>query len=213
MQTFKQFIAEAKDSWFSRNDNEGGGYGSTPAAINKNLGKGQVRHEGDGATLTKYTAMSRVLNRVLHSDHKYGKPEKRHSTDEHGFDVDHVDAAVNRNTLSHDLHVYHGAHFDASKEAAKHPEGHVHLPAYTSTTTDKKVARGFSNANGSYEHHILHLHLKAGQKGAYVGKEKDNYNSDQREFVLPRNSTIKVHGSEQVSHQGRTYTIHHATVV
>src|ERR1700758_2551923 len=127
MKSFKQFIIEAKDNWFSKNDNAGGGYGSTPGAINTKLGKEQKREGADSEHLVNYTKMSRVLNRGLHNDHRFGAPATRHSTDNHGFVVEHLDNAVHRNTLTHDLHVYHGAHFDASKEAAKPPEGHVHL--------------------------------------------------------------------------------------
>jgi hypothetical protein len=83
-----------------------------------------------------------------------------------------------------------------------------------STSIDKKTAAGFSRTNlhntpqqvsdnmeeGRPKAHILHLHLKAGQRGMYMGAYGDCGN--EHEFILPRDSTIKVHHEPTILHNG-----------
>jgi hypothetical protein len=105
--------------------------------------------------------------------------------------------------------------------AAKDPEGKLHLPAYTSTSTSKATALNFAtdhpDSKGKRHNHILHIHLKPGQKGHYIGDQ--GYHGNEYEFLLPRNTTLKVHPKPQSfpagSHHLNDYPVHvwHAHVV
>lgn len=120
-----------------------------------------------------------------------------------------LDHATTKNKLTHDLHVYHGLDtWDPGKEASKHPEGHVKIPTFLSTSHSKKSAVEFAHMRGEHqdpeeaEHraynkgHVLHIHLKKGQKGLYIGDHSAQTNitgHNEHEFLLPRNQTLKIH--------------------
>lgn len=184
--------------------------------------------------LKTYTEGSSDLNKTLYTHHvtHTAPPDKvpdRFVKAKH-HNLHALDKAVEHHTLGHDLHVYSGTHFNPGDVAKQHEENHIHLPAFTSTSIDKTTAEHFaysatyanSRLNRLSEHsdekvhgHILHIHLKAGDKGAYIGTHSI-YGSSEKEFTLPRNTRIKVHRTPTIHHNnfnGHTYAVWHAETV
>lgn len=112
-------------------------------------------------------------------------------------------------TLNHDLHVYHGANFDPGDLAKKHPDGHIKSPCYLSTSHRKKTAQYFAaQGHGQGGYHILHIHLKKGQKALPILKHSEV--ASEHEHLLPRNTVLKVHPKPKKLLHGTH--IWHATV-
>ena len=172
----------------------------------------------DHDELHGYTEGSHI-NRRLFKAHVSGNPEKSKLP---------LDSVLDKHKLTKDMHVYSGVQFDPGYVASQHDERHIHLPAYTSTTVDKPTAADFAgkyseSGNDDYtDHHIIHFHLKKGQKGAYVGEHPDNKDSQQlsrypfeQEYILPRNTKIKVGEKPDVYHskiEKKKYHVWHAHV-
>jgi hypothetical protein len=114
--------------------------------------------------------------------------------------LSHLDDFLHSKPIDHELHVFHGTkHWHPGQEAAKHPEGHIMLPAYTSTSIDKVSARGFAQMPNDGTHaHMLHIHLKPGDKGHYLGSNSEY--ADEKEFLLPRKTVLKIHKKPDVYH-------------
>jgi hypothetical protein len=210
-----------EDSYFSHNENTH--IHPTQNGVDRSLSNSQTRKDLDHFHLNKYTSGSRMLNKALWAANKAGTKAPTHVNGmTHTHDVKELDKAVNRNKLNDDLHVYSGVGFDPAELASKHPEGHVHLPAYTSTTIDKSIARNFgANQTLDKPHlqtattkgHIMHIALKAGQKGAYISDSGTEYKKE-HEFLLPRDTILKHNGT--TTHQdeyGDDYLVHHMEVV
>ena len=152
----------------------------------------------DYEALNSYTRNSGSTNRKLFQAHVSGRPT------EHGSFVKQMDSALDKHKLKHDMHVYSGVQFDPEVVASHHEHRHVHLPAYTSTSLKKDVAASFAGEtrpfDGEYSHHhILHFHLKKGQKGAYVGMNHEGDRNNQlsehpheHEYIIPRNTRIHI---------------------
>lgn len=125
-----------------------------------------------------------------------------------------IDKAMRKSSLKHDVHVYHGLKgWNPSEEAAKHPERKIKLPAYTSTSIHRSTADNFAGEDANREKHVLHIHLKKGQKGIYLGHH--SHYDNEREMLLPRGTTLKIHKhKDRVKSDWNVDTIiHHAHVV
>ena len=139
--------------------------------------------------------------------------------------IKHIDGFLKDQKLPHDLHVYHGTEgFDPGKLASKHPKRLIKSAAYMSTSIKKHIAAGFAgsttgtpdgvggftSANGynNKNKHILHIHLKKGQRAAYLGSHSNFH--EEHEALLPRNTTLKVHHEPTVLVDGTK--VWHATV-
>lgn len=223
-QPVKKPVAESEDgNWFSKNDNHH--VAAHIEHVANKVQQSQTREGLDHHHLFAYTAGSRVVNKEMWSAHH---ADREPATQVHGFnnthDIKGLDKAVGRNKLGHDLHVYSGVAFDPEKAAKHHPEGHIHLPAYTSTSVDKDIARNFAanqrndkshlgnSEGGKVMGHVMHVHLKKGQAGAFVGN-KSNF-AHEHEFILPRGTTLKHEHSE--THEDNfydPYRVHHFSVV
>jgi hypothetical protein len=177
------------NDWLNDNDNESHGGVS---GVHDTLSEHDKHDEDDAESIRHYTENSTLMNRRLYREHTTG------TSSPHPMAMDGV---IKKNSLPHDLHVYSGVKWNPGEVAAKHPEGHVHLPAFTSTSTDPYVAHGFArdhainkattNSHEHTENHIIHFHLKEGQTAKYVGHTSEV--KDEHEVILPRNTTIKVH--------------------
>lgn len=103
--------------------------------------------------------------------------------------------------------------------AAKHPEGHIHLPAFTSTSIHKDTAEGFAQEHDNgygKTRHIIHFHLPKDHKGVYIGEghdgEKISEHEREGEFVLPRGTNWKIHPQPDIyeHHNGDENHVWHA---
>lgn len=189
--------------WYEKHDND-------HIASNVNGVNDKLKTHINNDHLSDYTHYSRDTNLELihkaagkpsifddedyfHKDEREIKKAKFHETVK---GLDHL--IDNHKPLEHDLHVYHGTQqWHPGKEAAKHSDGHVHLPGYTSTSISKDRANYFSGRGAPWAEekagsHILHIHLKKGQKGVYVG-HNTSADENEHEFLLPRGTTLKIH--------------------
>lgn len=130
----------------------------------------------------------------------FNEHERSDMKKEHASMVKGVDKFINDHPpLEHDIKVYHGtSSWHPGEESSKHPEGHIHLPGYTSTSLSKRVADNFAGGNAHLDpkyhksdSHILEIHLKKGQKGVYIGSH--SHHPDEREFLMPRDTKLKIH--------------------
>lgn len=181
--------------------------------VHQNLSNPDDISDHERPHIIGYTKSSRHLNAKLYEHHMEGwdTPKTAAGRDHGTF---HTTKEIDKATsvpLDHDLHVHTGVRFHPGEVAAKHPEGHVHLPAFTSTSINAGVASDFTYpVNG--ENHVLHVHMKAGDKGRYVGHV--SHHQHEKEFVLPRQTTLKIHPhpDKYLDGAGSAVNVWHATV-
>lgn len=153
--------------------------------------------------IKKYSNSSFPINASLIGHHHLGE-----SADDkiiHGIHIPTMDSVVN-NPVGKELTVHSGLGFDPRKQMDS--RGRIHFPSYTSTSLHPSVADDFTGEwTPADQKHKLKLSLKPHNRGAYIGHHSEN--EDEREFLLPRNTTVKIHKSEQNSDGSWT---HHATV-
>jgi hypothetical protein len=128
------------------------------------------------------------------------KEYKNENAQIHKEHVDSLDSSFHHPNavLKHDLHVFHGTNKFNPGEEAKKGGGRITLPTYTSTSIDPKIAHEFSGS--SDDSHIIHINLKKGQRAHYLGSHSSFDN--EREVMLPRNSTIQIHPTPTITHNG-----------
>lgn len=150
-----------------------------------------------------YTRMSHKLNRY-HIEKASGKD----ITDDHKIahfedQTKHLDKVIRSHKLPDDVHLYHGTSgWHPGDEAAKHPKGHIRMPAYLSTSHNKAISKGFCESGPrttDSTHHIIHIHAKKGQKALYIGNRTVG---EEHETLLPRNQVLKVHPKPTVLSDG-----------
>lgn len=196
------------DQWIEHNDNEH--LGHSVHEVHKSLVEKDKSSGNDADHVRAYTNESQWANKGLLRAHHSGET---HDAVMGGVHIANMDKAVGRNKLGHDLHTYSGVTFHPGKLAAKHPEGHLHLPAYTSTSIDKETAHGFATGDENEETHVMHFHLKKGQAGKYA--EPHSANKGEHEFIMPRGTTVKVNPKpdKYQDNYGGTTHVWHAHVV
>jgi ADP-ribosyltransferase exoenzyme len=119
--------------------------------------------------------------------------------------LQHLDDAINQNKLTKPLTTYSGIGF--------HP-GHlmgdgnkIHLPAYTSSSTNRGVALLYSKKlDGA--HHVLKITHPKGSTGLYIGDNEDVSPFNQKEHISPRNMTITVNKTPEVHQDSSGNTLH-----
>jgi hypothetical protein len=153
----------------------------------------------DKKHIENYTDLSRPLSRILHQHHKDGTTPPSHIEHEgQHFDLDAMDRITTKSRLSKNTDVYSGVRHDPSKHVDEH--GHLHLPAYTSTSEHFHVAHKFATrqAARSDNHetgektdgHVIHFHMKKGQHAVDIsGKSLEGH---EKERLLPRNIKVKI---------------------
>lgn len=138
-------------------------------------------------------------------------PDIKHSEEVvEPYDIAALDSATDRK-IDRNLVVHSTIGFDPRNKISSN--GLLHLPCYTSTTLDPKVAYNLGDlyrANtGDHLCHVLKIHLKPGDRGSYVEPAK-LYDDTEREILLPRNTTLRITHSEL---DKGDKVIHHAEVV
>jgi heat shock protein HspQ len=169
--------------------------------------------EDDKTHAFRYTSASKPLNKMLYNLHKEGNknvPEKMDITGSYNFthDIPALDAAIHRNKTEHDLTTYSGISWHPHKKMDD--SGNVFLPAYTSTSTSKSVAHGFSKNNKPHDTdvHILKIHHPVGSTGLYTHDDPTiTQYVGENEFIMPRNSVIKVNPTPEV-YEDDNHTVH-----
>lgn len=150
-----------------------------------------------------------------HEHHKLYDPDKK--------DIKLIDAHLDKHTIKKDIHVFTGlphspVHAFRQQNAKKGESIKVHLPAYTSTSTDYKTAYKFAkyDENDTEHHspintdapkkienkekHILKLHVPAGTKGGSVRDQSAL--SNENEVLLHRGHNIEIHPHPTVNKDG-----------
>lgn len=138
-----------------------------------------------------YTDDSQIINSSLIGRHLRGE---RKPISDSAKTLDKV--IRSQKPLEKELHVYHGTNaWNPGEEASKHPDRLIHMPAFTSTTVDKEQVIHFTsdehNQVGEAGRHVLHIRLKPGQHGAYIGDHGSWEN--EHEYLLPHSQTLRVH--------------------
>lgn len=133
----------------------------------------------------QYTSHSTVLNNHLHNNPSESRPSIEFEGRQ--YNIHDMDNELSHHSLKHELHVYSGVRFNPEEYI-----GDSTLPAYTSTTTSKEVAAKFAKLGLNDQHHIIHMILKPGQHGSYIGEHSSSGNEN--EFLLPRQSKIHITG-------------------
>jgi hypothetical protein len=133
-------------------------------------------------------------------DSESSKEYKKENAQIHDEHVKSLDASFHHPNavLKHDVHVFHGTNKFNPGEEAKKGSGRITMPGYTSTSIDPKTAHDF--AGTSDDSHIIHIHLKKGQRAHYLGSHS-NYDNE-KEMMLPRNTTLQIHPTPTVTHNG-----------
>lgn len=207
-----------QSGWADINDNHhlGDDHQDVHEKLHERYPFDHIRHKHE---VHEYTSVSRPLNKHLLASYLIGEHPGNQVYRTH---VPSLDKAVNHHELKHDLHVYSGVGFHPGEKAAKDPDNKLFLPAYTSTSIHKGTAVTFADAQEGHTHpyihrpakHILHIHLKKGQKGLYVGDHSTH--DHEYEFLLPRNTTLRVHPKPSVvenTYGGEQIHVWHAHVV
>jgi hypothetical protein len=186
-------------------------------------------HEKDA--VGEYTGSSASTNREL-IDTAHGRPSnfEHHPDDDswttnwkngakqrHEKTMKGLDSILNRSKVPRNLTVFHGINavssekFNPGELASQHPERHVRMPAYLSTSIDPSISAYFAKPEKYNDKdqrvptttHMLRIHLKRGQKGfRYIGSNSSI--SSEREGILKRNSTLKIGEHPTVVHHPET---------
>ena len=128
---------------------------------------------------------------------------------------DHLDHAISQNRLKREAVVYHGTGFHPDDFASRHPDRHIQLPTYVSTSASRPVATEFArNAAGGNVAHVLRIRLPKGHPALPILNRSEYAGGDtgqkaEHEVLLPRNSRFKI--SDKPVHTSRSggKTIHY----
>lgn len=200
MKTFKQFqegfeheetpAFKAFDDWSFKNHNPhlGNDHNDVEGHLKQ---KTPFTHEETGH-IKRYTNSSYELNKALYTAHMDGGSTPTHvqSDEDDSFHDTHALHRAVHKPLEHDLHVHAGVSFHPGHYAEEF--GHVHLPAFTSTSLSAGVAHSFSRKLGPDrdERHVLHIHMKPGDHAAYIGHVSNM--RGEKEVLIPRHTTLHV---------------------
>lgn len=173
--------------------------------------------ENSNFGIVDYTSTSHRMNIALinkaRKDHPNALAKKRVENEFEGQRkrIEDVDKYLkSAPPLEKDVDVYHGlAGWHPGMESFKHPERHIKMPAFTSTSLHRETASDFAyhvpnkkgKAMGETEssRHMLHIKLKKGQQpGSYV--DPISQCEGEKEFLLHRGSILKIHPKPTVLH-------------
>lgn len=157
-----------------------------------------------------YTSDSSRLNTYNMDRHKTKYLEDRHPVSlEHEIQNRQLDTMLHSRKTPTYLDVFHGATFNPGNEASKHPENRLFMPAYTSTSISKKVAKGFGERQADGYRHLIQFHLNPGNPGGYIAHHS-NF-PDEKEFLLPKDVSWKIHHTpDEHEDDGKHFKVWHA---
>lgn len=195
-----------------------GGYRYTPQVqkLHKRLSDKYTFNHDEKDVLEEYRGKSFELNAHLLGHHMFGEPTEHVLTFHHAgdsrkntlynYDLRAMDGALNRRT-GESFKVFSGLGFNPTKQLDKH--GRIHFPAYTSTSLAKDTAASFMYPDEDGNRHMLRVHINPHDHGAYIGHVQG---ADEKEFLLPRGTTLKIHNQHNPEIDEEGTRIWHATV-
>lgn len=165
------------------------------------------------AQIENYGTKSFEINAHLLGHHHLNLPindSVSFNNKKYNYNLPVFDRALTRKPIGKSLTLFSGTgSFDPRKQKSK--SGHIHLPAYTSTSLSPNVAYGFArkDADEKNDSHMLKITMKPTDHGAYISHFTGF--SSEKEFLLPRNTTLKITKSER-SKEKENLWIHHAEI-
>jgi len=153
--------------------------------------------------LKKYSDESEATNNYLWQRHKRRTIGNGHERGGESSNVQKLDEATQIHKTPEAMTVYSGVQYDPRKKMNK--EGIVHHPAYLSTSLRHSIAEGFAynQKDDGATRHVLHIHLKKGTTGAYIGDH--SHSPPEREFLLPRGTNLKHQGTDSYEYERNHY--------
>jgi hypothetical protein len=163
----------------------------------------------EAEAISDYSDESKPLNSLLHQ-HSKGHDISQDSKKQYRKTINYLDSVLSRRKTNEDIHVYTGlkkspaAYFTYNKGVPS-PTQEVHLPAFTSTSTSIKSARGFSepvshvrdeNHGISYPteenevRHILKIHVPKGTHG--MSLKGASFAPEENEILLHRGHNLEI---------------------
>jgi len=186
------------------------------------------KHEREA--VAEYTASSASTNHELLETSKGNPSNFEHKPEDSAWDKDWkdgnkarhhkilkgLDSVLNRSRVPRNLTVYHGINakssetFNPGELASQHPDRHIRMPAFISTSVDPAISSSFARPEkweGTVKKptitHMLRINLKRGQKGyRYVGERSSI--AAEREGIIRRNTVLKISEHPTVVHHPET---------
>lgn len=113
-------------------------------------------------------------------------------------------------TVGHKHSLYSGVKGWNVEEAAKRSkDGVIHLPAFTSASTDSITARRFTKESAGGVRHVMKINMKSEDRAVHVGN-KTSWKTNERESILPAGTKLKYLKSTEL--QGGRVRVHHFDV-
>jgi hypothetical protein len=133
-------------------------------------------------------------------------PQIRHHPYGDIFDIRHMDDAIQSHHLPHKLTTYSGIGFNPEHIIDK--DGYFNSPAYMSSSTRRFVSAKYAIQHDDTSHHILQINHNVGNTGIYVGNRTHLTQFSDDEFILPRQSILKVDSDPMIYHiSGHTFHV------
>jgi hypothetical protein len=153
------------------------------------------------------------INNALINNHKMGRPST-HGMSKVDAETHQTITKLTKNPIGHETHLYSGTGFDPRAAAHKSKNGIIHMPAHTSTSHNAMTASHFADMaheNHGTGRHIMHIHVKATDKGYHVGEHSET--PEEHETILPAGTKLKYsHSTEHHDDDGNKYHVHHFTI-
>lgn len=115
----------------------------------------------------------------------------------------HLDSAIAKHTTDHPITLWRGVHKNAIDNMKLEQGSYFEDKGYISTSTNPKIAKGFSGSGK----HIFRITLPKGAKAVHL----PNYmpGRSEKEVILPRNSKFRYYGKTKHN----DITVHHMTLL
>lgn len=159
--------------------------------------------------VSDYSDESRPINSMLHR-HSSGHDITTKNTSSYRDTAKYLDHMLDRQKTTEDMHVYTGIKHSPAKHFkkvdGKIPESKVvNLPAFTSTSSSIKSARGFAEPTmhpnderhgieypeSGEVRHILKIHVPKGSKATSL--QSHSFCPEEKEILLHRGHDIEIH--------------------
>jgi hypothetical protein len=121
------------------------------------------------------------------------------------FDLHTMDKALENSKLPHDLTTYSGIGFNPADHLID--RSILKSPTFLATSTRRFVSGKYALGYGEKLHHILQIQHHKNDSGLYVGNITPLSSFSDDEYILPRNTTLKIDGHTDYIHHDRTFRV------